>query len=118
MQAADLAEALEGRREGNQYRCRCPVHGGRSLMVKDTDRENPVVYCMGGCEFRDIVRELEARGLWESSPKPAGPPKRKIEWSRWVVPIYEAARQRGDTLSAQDHADYRKARAVLREAGV
>lgn len=70
MDAETVAHALEGRWEGHQWRCRCPVHGGRSLLVRDADRDNPLVVCMGGCEFRDVVCALEGMGLWSKSEHP------------------------------------------------
>jgi hypothetical protein len=83
-------------------------------MVKDAGHR-PVVHCFGGCEFRDVVRELEARGLWQKSERPPGPPPKKVEWARWCVAIFEEAKRTGQELTADDWRDYRKAQAVLRE---
>lgn len=116
MNASDLAEALNGRWEGTQYRCLCPVHNGHSLMVKPANRSNPLVSCFGGCDFRDIVKELEAIGLWEQAGRPPGPPPKKIEWAKWFVRIYKADAEAQRTLSEQDLKDFRKAQAILREA--
>jgi len=125
MNAETIAYALNGQKENNQWRCWCPVHGGHALMVRDKGNR-PVLHCFGGCEFRDVVRELEARGLWESKPRPKGPPQHKIDWAKTVVAIYEDNRQNGVYVgggeyrpwqpSAQDEKDYRKAKAVLNEA--
>jgi Bifunctional DNA primase/polymerase, N-terminal len=35
--AAEIAAALEGGREGRQWRCRCPILGGHGLLVRDGD---------------------------------------------------------------------------------
>jgi hypothetical protein len=43
--AAEIAAALEGRREGRQWRCRCPIHGGRSLLIRDGDASRILVFC-------------------------------------------------------------------------
>jgi putative DNA primase/helicase len=67
--AAEIATALEGRREGRQWRCRCPIHGGRSLLVRDGDTGRILVFCHGGCEARDVLAELRRSGL------PGGPSK-------------------------------------------
>lgn len=115
MDAETIANSLEGKREHNQWRCLCPVHGGRSLMVKDAGNR-PVVHCFGGCQFRDVAKALEDRGLWPKSDKPKGPPPKKVEWAQLTVELYEAERDKGTHLSRQDHADYRKAKAVIREA--
>jgi putative DNA primase/helicase len=65
--AAEIAAALGGRREGRQWRCRCPIHGGRSLLVRDGDAGRILVFCHGGCEARDVLAELRRSGL------PGGP---------------------------------------------
>jgi hypothetical protein len=64
MSAADIAYTLgEARREGNGWRCRCPVHGGRSLVVRDGERGRLLVTCFGGCDRREVLGELGRRGL-------------------------------------------------------
>lgn len=63
--AAEIAAALEGRREGRQWRCRCPIHGGRSLFVRDGDLGRILVFCHGGCDARDVLAELRHLGLLE-----------------------------------------------------
>jgi hypothetical protein len=61
--AGEIAAALEGRREGRQWRCRCPIHGGRSLLVRDGDAGRILVFCHGGCKARDVLAELRRSGL-------------------------------------------------------
>ena len=61
--AAEIAAAHEGRREGRQWRCRCPIHGGRSLLVRDGDAGRILVFCHGGCEARDVLAELRRSSL-------------------------------------------------------
>jgi putative DNA primase/helicase len=61
--AAEIAAAPEGRREGRQWRCRCPIHGGRSLLIRDGDASRILVFCHGGCEARDVLAELRRSGL-------------------------------------------------------
>jgi AAA domain len=73
-----IARALEGRKEGKEWRCRCPVHGGRSLMVGDADDGTPLVHCHQGCEQENVIDALNGLGLWPSRngashlSKPAG----------------------------------------------
>jgi hypothetical protein len=71
--AAEIAAALGGRREGRQWRCRCPIHGGRSLLVRDGDAGRILVFCHGGCEARDVLAELRrsVRGLANKLPEHA-----------------------------------------------
>jgi putative DNA primase/helicase len=63
MSAGNIAVALGGHREGRQWRCPCPVHGGRSLSLADGRDGALLVHCFGGCEWRDIFLVLRHRGL-------------------------------------------------------
>ncbi len=79
MTARDLADALEGKREGHEWRCRCPVHGGRSLSVTERDGRLLLI-CRAGCSQGEVISELKRLGLWEgatgyqSTPPPAPEP--------------------------------------------
>ena len=77
MNALDLADALEGRKEGHEWRARCPVHGGRSLFI--TEKNGKILMmCRAGCSQREVISELKRLGLWgnescsgtHSLPKP------------------------------------------------
>ena len=61
--AAEIAAALEGRREGRQWRCRYPIYGGRSLSIHDGDAGRFLVFCHGGCKPPDVLAELRRSGL-------------------------------------------------------
>jgi hypothetical protein len=64
MNAASIAAALGGaRREGRSWRCRCPLHGGRSLVLRDGYDGCVLVTCWGGCDRLDVLAELRQRGL-------------------------------------------------------
>ena len=64
MSAAVIAAALgDARREGRAWRCRCPLHGGRSLLLRDGDNARVLATCWGGCDRLDVLAELRARGL-------------------------------------------------------
>jgi putative DNA primase/helicase len=62
--AAEIAHALGGRRTGRAFMARCPVHNDRtpSLSIADGER-GLLVKCFAGCEARDVLAELRARGL-------------------------------------------------------
>jgi hypothetical protein len=48
MTAAPIAAALgEARREGLAWRSRCPLHGGRNLVLRDGDAGRVLVTCWG-----------------------------------------------------------------------
>ncbi len=83
MTAQDLAENLEGHREGHEWRCRCPVHGGRSLSIREKDGKILVV-CRAGCSQGEVVKALQEAGLWGSGtgyeiPPPTEPSKDDTE---------------------------------------
>ena len=59
-----IAIALgDARREGRAWRCRCPLHRGCSLILRDGDGGRLLVRCWGGCPARDVLAELRRRGL-------------------------------------------------------
>ena len=69
MTAAAIARALGGAaREGNEWRCRCPLHGGRSLTLRDGEGGRLLAKCFGGCEMRDVLCELRRLGLLDTAP--------------------------------------------------
>jgi putative DNA primase/helicase len=73
MTAAEIAAALGGaRREGSSWRCRCPVHGGRSLTMRD-GRDTLLIRCWGGCVTRDVLAELRRLGLMAGGRDGTGP---------------------------------------------
>jgi hypothetical protein len=64
MNAAAMAAALgDARREGRVWRCRCPLHGGHSLVLRDGDGGRVLVTCWGGCDRLDVLAELRRRRL-------------------------------------------------------
>jgi putative DNA primase/helicase len=64
MSAFDIAHALgAAQREGKGWRCRCPLHGGRSLVIRDGASGCLLVTCWGGCDRRDVLAELRWLGL-------------------------------------------------------
>jgi putative DNA primase/helicase len=60
---AEIAAALGGRREGRNWRCRCPLHGGFSLILKDGDAGRVLATCWGGCDRLEVLAELRRLGL-------------------------------------------------------
>lgn len=61
-----IVYALQGKKEGRDFRCECPIHGGSHLVVTDK-RGNIQMNCMMGAKFPELVAALEERGLWEGS---------------------------------------------------
>lgn len=60
MIAAKIAAAKLGgaSREGRDWRCCCPVHGGRSLTLRDGRDGRLLVRCWAGCDARHVLAEL------------------------------------------------------------
>jgi phage/plasmid primase-like uncharacterized protein len=63
MTAAQIAAALGGRCEGQEWRCPCPAHGGRSLILADGRDGKLLARCFGGCEWTDVFARLRSLGL-------------------------------------------------------
>jgi hypothetical protein len=76
--AQEIAIALgNATHEGRNWRCRCPLHDGVSLCLRD-GRTNLLARCWNGCETADVLAELRRRGLLgdrpdESKPSPIHP---------------------------------------------
>jgi hypothetical protein len=69
MSAVEIARALgDARREGRGWRCRCPLHGGRSLVLHDGDGGCVLATCWAGCDRRDVIAELRRLGLLYGRP--------------------------------------------------
>jgi putative DNA primase/helicase len=56
----ELGLQLDGVREGDSWRCHCPVCGGHGLLITASRRSGKILYyCWStGCPFREIVRAL------------------------------------------------------------
>ena len=80
MTAAEIARALRGRRYGQWWRCRCPVHGGKqqSLALQDGDYAL-IVKCWADCERDDVLTELDRLGLFDGTFQPRPQPVDKGE---------------------------------------
>jgi putative DNA primase/helicase len=75
MTAAEIAEVLgDASPEGRGFRCRCPVHGGRSLAVGDGCQGRLLLKCWAGCDPREILAELRRRGLRNGDAGISAPP--------------------------------------------
>ena len=76
MTAAILAAVLgNARRVGRDWRCRCPLHGGCSLTLRDGGGVL-LVRCWAGCETHDVLAALRRMGLiggrrGDGRPRPA-----------------------------------------------
>jgi hypothetical protein len=65
-----MAKALGGRKVGLGWMARCPAHDDRepSLSIRDSDGK-VLVRCHAGCDQRDVIAALKARGLWDGKER-------------------------------------------------
>ena len=65
MSASDIAQALgRAQREGRNWRCNCPIHGGHSLTLADGRGGRLLITCHGNnCDRKEILAELRRRRL-------------------------------------------------------
>ena len=66
MTAEIIARALGGRKAGQGWTARCPVHNDRtpSLSIRDSDDDKVLVHCHAGCDQREVIAALKEQGLW------------------------------------------------------
>ena len=67
MNAAEIAAALNGKRNGDGFMARCPAHEDRTPSLSMTDRDGrTLVKCFAGCSQDAVIEALRGRGLWGS----------------------------------------------------
>jgi hypothetical protein len=71
MTAETIAKALGGRKAGAAWMARCPAHDDRapSLSIADTRDGKVLVRCHAGCDQRDVIAALRARGVWNAGER-------------------------------------------------
>ena len=120
MDAKHIAEALGGRKSGNGYMCCCPAHDDKnpSLWVADGDRAKVVVKCFSGCEFVEVARALEAKGLWPKDDNKEEWKKKKAqeryEQAKLRIAIAMAAIRSGGKLSEEDRTLLEKSKKLVK----
>jgi hypothetical protein len=68
--AATLARYLGGRRQGNNWRCPCPLECGYDLSLGEGEDGKLLAYCFGGCTFDDLYPALVEYGLLDDADSP------------------------------------------------
>jgi len=63
--AEEVALLLDGTREGDGWRCYCPVCGGHGMLITTSRRSGKILYyCWNtGCPFLEIIRALRELGV-------------------------------------------------------
>jgi hypothetical protein len=102
--AADIAAILEGRREGREWRCRCPLHGGRSLLIRD-GQDGLLVKCFGGCDSSAVLAEFRRMGLCEKKTAYFDAPRNQSNdderrRSEYALRIFDQSWHGKDSLAA------------------
>jgi putative DNA primase/helicase len=66
--AAELAQALKGRRAGRGWKARCPAHEDRtpSLSISAGNGGMVLFKCHAGCPQGQVIDALRERGLWNT----------------------------------------------------
>src|SRR5262245_58267837 len=71
MTIPEIAAALEGRKSGACWKCRCPAHDDThaSLSLSAAEDGKPLVHCHAGCTQDRVISVLRERGLWSDSAR-------------------------------------------------
>jgi hypothetical protein len=71
MRAEAIARALGGRKAGAAWMARCPAHKDREprLSIADARDGKVLVRCHAGCDQRDVIAALRARGVWDAGER-------------------------------------------------
>lgn len=101
MNPAALARNLDGHRQGNNWRCDCPLGCGYKLSLANGDDGKLLAYCHGGHGYEAILTALVQFGLLDDgecfdaplpSSKPKADPAQNIETARSIyAPLAPAA---------------------------
>ena len=68
MTAQAIARALQGRKSGSGWSCRCPAHEDHTPSLSIAERNGKLlVWCFAGCTQDDVIAALKGRGLWAES---------------------------------------------------
>lgn len=112
MTAEAIARALGGRKAGAAWMARCPAHDDRapSLSIADARDGKVLVRCHAGCDQRDVIAALRARGVWDADarrpsrfsrkpdrPLPAEPDGDAIKRTEAALAIWRGGRSAAGT---------------------
>ncbi|MBK9171071.1 MAG: hypothetical protein IPM24_26930 [Bryobacterales bacterium] len=87
MTAAQIAQALGGRKSGSGWTAKCPAHQDTNPSLSLTDSNGKLlVCCHAGCPQRAVVDALQAMGLWPESEQRDHPG----DWGQRVATYYYA----------------------------
>lgn len=116
--AVSIGQALEGKRRGDTWRCRCPVHRGskRNFYVTQA-RDRVLLYCFAGCSYEALSYELRARGLWHTKRENAENreiSRDALEYAHLFCKAFEGAHRKSEGIvTHEDKAKYERYRKLL-----
>jgi hypothetical protein len=58
---AQLIDSVGAHQHGSWWRCKCPVHNGKSntsLVIRDTEEGHPGWHCFADCSDRDVAAAI------------------------------------------------------------
>jgi hypothetical protein len=107
VRAEQLALALGGRKAGAAWMARCPAHqdNNPSLAIADAEDGGVLVRCHAGCDQREVIKALQARGLWEAMRRHNGrriaqAGSDAVRRTQAGLDIWQASRPAAETLVA------------------
>ena len=64
--AEQIAHALDAKKIGGSWTCRCPAHDEKtpSFRISESDTGKILLHCFGGCSQKSVIEALRSRGLW------------------------------------------------------
>ena len=118
--AQHIAEALEGKRSGKGWICKCPAHddANPSLSISDGEK-GPLVHCFAGCNFQAVVLSLRDRGLWpNSTPEQIHKAnnrhyQKRVDHAKTVLLIANSDREAGISMADEDQQTVLEAQATI-----
>ncbi len=121
--AEAIAKALGGRKAGSGWMACCPAHEDRnpSLSIRAAKDGKALVRCHAGCDQKEVITALRARGLWEINRRATGPLARDCRHSVRNEPDLEVLKRTGAALEiwqASQPADGTRAEDYLRLRGI
>jgi hypothetical protein len=98
---AGIAAALGGAiRTPKGYDCRCPAHGDKTASLSIAwNGDRLLVKCWAGCDWREIMDALRARGLL---PNGGRRPSRRHDLRQWTTP--SASNPAHETIARSESA--------------
>lgn len=99
-----VADALNLKKSGGEYKGPCPLCGGRDRFhVRPGKQTDLLIFCRHGCQYRDIMKLLETRGIVEAGEFIRPKYRRDdLELADYAILVMESAARRGEIIAEYD----------------